>query len=42
MAMAHDALVAILGLEVGMQAQKTGNLGLDRIGKQGTSPLPQH
>ena len=41
MAMAHDALVAILGLEIGMQAEGIGDLGLDRPGEQSTGPVAQ-
>jgi hypothetical protein len=36
--MPYDAPVAILGLEVGMRAEKIGDLGLDCLSKQGASP----
>ena len=42
MAMPHDAPVAVLGLEVGMLAEKVGDLGLDCLGEQGTCPIAQN
>ena len=39
--MADDALVAVLGLQIGMLAEKVCNLGLYRLGKQGTRPIAQ-
>ena len=41
MAVAHDALVAVLGLQIGMLAEKVGDLGLDRLGEQGACPVAQ-
>ena len=38
---ADDALVAILGLQIGMLAEKVRDLGLDRLGEQGTRPIAQ-
>src|SRR5882757_5119958 len=38
---ADDALVAVLGLQIGMLAEKVCNLGLYRLGKQGTRPIAQ-
>jgi hypothetical protein len=38
---ADDALVAVLGLLTGMLAEKVCNLGLYRLGKQGTRPIAQ-
>ena len=38
---AHDALVAVRGLQIGMLAEKVCNLGLYRLGKQGTRPIAQ-
>src|SRR3977135_3281527 len=35
---ADDALVAVLGLQIGMLAEKVGDLGLDRLGEKGTCP----
>jgi hypothetical protein len=35
---ADDALVAVLGLQIGMLAEKVRDLGLDRPGEQGTRP----
>ena len=32
---------AILGLEIGMLAEKVGDLGLDRLREQGTRPVAQ-
>ena len=37
--MAHDALVAVRGLQIGMLAEKVCNLGLYRLGKQARAPL---
>ena len=39
--MAHDALVAVLGLQIGMLAEKVCNLGHYCLGKQGTRPIAQ-
>ena len=41
MAVADDALAAILGLEIGMLAEKLGDLRLDCLGQQGTRPVAQ-
>lgn len=41
MAMAHDALAAILGLEISMLGEKIRDLGLDRLRQQRASSLPQ-
>src|SRR5438132_659240 len=41
MAMAHHALVARLGLEIGMLSEKLGNLRLDRLGQQRTRAAAQ-
>jgi hypothetical protein len=41
MAVADDALVAVRGLQIGMLAQKVCNLGLYRLGEQGTRPMAQ-
>jgi hypothetical protein len=38
---ADDALVAVLGLQIGMLAEKVCNLGLYRLGKQGTRSIAQ-
>src|SRR6478735_10466759 len=38
---ADDALVAVLGLQIGMLAEKVCNLGLDRLGQQSTRPIAQ-
>jgi hypothetical protein len=38
---ADDALVAVLGLQIGMLAEKVCNLGLDRMGEQGTRSIAQ-
>jgi hypothetical protein len=38
---ADHALVAVLGLQIGMLAEKVRDLGLDRLGKQGTGPIAQ-
>ena len=42
MAMPHDASVAVLGLEVGMRAEKIGNLGLNCLSEQGACPIAQN
>ena len=41
MAVADDALVAVLGLQIGMLAEKVRDLGLDRLGEQGARPIAQ-
>src|SRR5262249_2606590 len=41
MAVAHNALAAILGLEIRMLGEKIRDLGLDRLRQQRASPLPQ-
>jgi len=38
---ADDALVTVLGLQIGMLAEKVRDLGLDRLGEQGTGPVAQ-
>jgi hypothetical protein len=38
---ADDALMAVRGLQIGMLAEKVRNLGLDRLGQQGTRPIAQ-
>jgi hypothetical protein len=38
---ADDALVAVRGLQIGMLAEKARDLGLDRLGQQGTRPITQ-
>src|SRR6478672_2212631 len=38
---ADDALVAVLGLQIGMLAEKVCNLGLYRLGEQATRPIAQ-
>src|SRR5258707_2727758 len=38
---AHDALMTVLGLQIGMLAEKVRDLGLDRLGQQGTCPIAQ-
>src|SRR5258708_1282597 len=38
---AHDALVAVRGLQIGMLAEKVRDLGLDRLGQQSTRPIAQ-
>ncbi|MGY4362821.1 hypothetical protein ACVW0J_009314 [Bradyrhizobium sp. i1.7.7] len=38
---AHDALVAIRGLQIGMLAEKVCDFGLDRLGEKGTCPVAQ-
>src|SRR5260370_20345997 len=40
-AVAHNALAAILGLEIGMLGEKIRDLGLDRLRQQRARPLPQ-
>jgi hypothetical protein len=37
----HHALPAVLGLQIGMLAEKVRNLGLDRFGEQATGPIAQ-
>jgi hypothetical protein len=39
--MADHALVAALGLQIGMLAEKLGDFGLDRLGQQGTGSAVQ-
>jgi hypothetical protein len=38
---AHDAPMAIPGLEIGMSGQKLGDFGFDRLGQQGARPIAQ-
>lgn len=38
---ADDALVAVLGFQIGMLAEKVRDLGLDRLGEKGTCPVAQ-
>jgi hypothetical protein len=38
---ADHALLAVLGLQIGMFAEKIRDLGLDRLGDQGTCPIAQ-
>jgi hypothetical protein len=38
---AHDPLVAVRGLQIGMLAEKVRDLGLDRLGQQNTRPIAQ-
>src|SRR4051794_2765886 len=38
---ADDALVAVMGLQIGMLAEKVCDLGLDRLGEKGTCPVAQ-
>src|SRR6266481_1272043 len=38
---AHDPLVAVCGLQIGMLAEKVRDLGLDRLGQQNTCPSTQ-
>src|SRR6202022_4028847 len=38
---ADDALVAVLGLQIGMLAEKVCDLGLDRLSEKGTCPVAQ-
>ena len=40
--MADDALVAVLGLQIGMLAEKVRGLGLDRFGQKGSCPVAQN
>ena|SRR5215470_530706 len=40
MAVAHNALAAVVGLEISMLGEKIRDLGLDRL-RHRTSPLPQ-
>jgi hypothetical protein len=35
---AHDALVAVRSLQIGMLAEKVRDLGFDRLGQQSTHP----
>jgi hypothetical protein len=39
--MANHALVAVLGLQIGMLAEKVRDLGLDRLRQQGSGPVAQ-
>src|ERR1700738_3699969 len=41
MAVAHHALVAVLGLEISMLGEEIGNLGLDGLSQQAACALPQ-
>src|SRR5215470_913181 len=41
MAVAHNALAAVLALEISMLGEKIRDLGLDRLRQQPASPLPQ-
>ena len=41
MTVADDALVAVLGLQIGMLAEKVRDLGLDRLAQQSTRPIAQ-
>jgi len=36
---ADDALLAVLGLQIGMLAEKVRDLGLDRLGEKARAPL---
>jgi hypothetical protein len=38
---AHDALVAVRSLQIGMRAENVRDLGLDRLGQQSTRPIAQ-
>src|ERR1700741_5687220 len=38
---AHDALVAVRSLQIGMLAEKVRDLGLNRMGQQSTRPIAQ-
>lgn len=38
---ADDALVAVRSLQIGMLAEKVGDLGLDRLRQQSTRPITQ-
>src|SRR6058998_2688274 len=40
-AVADDELVAVLGLQIGMLAEKVCDLGFDRLGEKGTCPVAQ-
>src|SRR6267143_432772 len=37
----ENSLVAVLGLQIGMLAEKVRDLGLDRLGQQSTRPIAQ-
>ena len=39
MTVADDALVAVLGLQIGMLAEKVRDFGLYRLGQQARAPL---
>jgi hypothetical protein len=41
MAVAHDALLARPGFQIGMLGEKLGNLGFDRLGQQRTRAAAQ-
>jgi hypothetical protein len=41
MAVTHDALMARLGLEIGVLCEKLSNLRFDRLGQQHTSAAAQ-
>ena len=41
MPVAHDAPMAIPGLQISMFGQKLGNLGFDRLGQQSARPIAQ-
>jgi hypothetical protein len=41
-AVPNDTLVPVLGLEIGMLAEKIRDLGLNRLGQQGTCPVAQN
>ena len=41
MTVSHDPLVAVCGLQIGMLAEKVCDLGLYRLGEQGTRPVAQ-
>ena len=41
MPVAHDAPMAIAGLQISMFGQKLGNLGFDRLGQQSARPIAQ-
>jgi hypothetical protein len=36
-----DPLMAVRGLQIGMLAEKVRDLGLDRLGQQGSCPMTQ-
>jgi hypothetical protein len=40
-AVAHDAPMAVLDLQIGMFGQKLGDLGFDRLGQQGARTIAQ-